>query len=213
MAKKSKKAATAKTPSEAKGGTESITPRTPRGKRAKGGTVPSKGEGKGTPGNAKASKTKGQTKGDEATSSTSNGKDGATSAKGKGRRSPSPGATISEQAQKTAAVPFRSVNADQPTRPIVWNPRRIAVVVAMRTLHATSPETAKTAGEIAARAGIPTDEVFRVKVILDIYRLNELPHNGYTKSVRPQGSRELHYYLTELGQTCEMKPPVREGDA
>jgi hypothetical protein len=110
---------------------------------------------------------------------------------------------------KKKAGEFQSVHAGEPQRVIVWSDRRIAVVKAMRKLGCKSPETAKTAGEIAKKAGMPDDEVFRVKVILDVYRTNELLHNGYAQSYREEGSRELRYYLTRKGQTCPLKNAVK----
>ena len=104
-------------------------------------------------------------------------------------------------APKPAAPAFTSVHADLPKREPVWNERRVAVVTAMRELGAMSATTAVTASAIAQAAGIPEAEVFRVKVILDVYRVNELVHNGYAQTVRVQGSRELSYFLTKAGQT------------
>lgn len=97
----------------------------------------------------------------------------------------------------------KSVHADEPQREVRWSERRVAVVKAMRQLGAESAETARTAGEVAVAAGIPETEAFRVKVALDVYRTGELLHNGYAKSVRWQGERELRYYLTEKGLTTE----------
>ena len=107
----------------------------------------------------------------------------------------------------------RSVHADEPTREVVWSERRVAVVKAMRKLKAITEASAVTAAAIAKAAGIDEDEVFRVKVILDVYRVNELLHNGYAKSVRPEGSRELHYYLTKTGQATKFpakQPTAKE---
>lgn len=111
---------------------------------------------------------------------------------------------------KATAKPavFKSVHADEPKREVVWSERRVAVVKAMRKLGAVSATTAVTASAIAKAAGIPEDEVFRVKVVLDVYRVTELVHNGFAKSVRPEGSRELAYYLTPKGKATDF--PVKE---
>jgi hypothetical protein len=102
----------------------------------------------------------------------------------------------------------KSVHADLPKREPVWSERRVAVVKGMRKLGAVSESTAKTAIEIAKAAGIEQDDVYRVKVILDVYRTNELVHNGFAKSVRYPGERELRYFLTKKGQTTTF--PVKE---
>jgi hypothetical protein len=102
----------------------------------------------------------------------------------------------------------KSVHADLPKREPVWSERRVAVVKGMRKLGAVSESTAKTAIEIAKAAGIDQDDVYRVKVILDVYRTNELVHNGFAKSVRYPGERELRYFLTKKGQTTTF--PVKE---
>jgi hypothetical protein len=124
-------------------------------------------------------------------------------------------ATATEKPVKKVAKPkaekptvFKSVHADEPKREVVWNERRVAVVKAMRKLGAVSVGTAVTAGAIAKAAGIPDDEVFRVKIVLDVYRTSELTHNGFAKSVRPEGSRELAYYLTAKGKDTDF--PVKE---
>jgi hypothetical protein len=95
-------------------------------------------------------------------------------------------------------------HAAEPTREPNWNPRRIAIVKAMRTLKAINPQSARTAGEIAKRAGKVdgvdlTGRVDLVKIILDVYRTSELLHNGFASSVRMEGERELRYFLTAKG--------------
>lgn len=103
---------------------------------------------------------------------------------------------------------FKSVHADEPKREVVWSERRTAIVKAMRKLGAVSVATAATAGAIAKQAGMGEDEVVKVKIVLDVYRTNELIHNGYARSVRAEGTRELHYYLTTKGR--ETKFPAKE---
>ncbi len=108
-----------------------------------------------------------------------------------------------------------SVHADIPKREPHWSPRRIAVIKAMRALNATNSAQAVTASEIAKKAGTVegiklSDRVDFVKIILDIYRTSELLHNGYAKSIRNAGERELRYYLTKKGQTTAMVNPVKE---
>jgi hypothetical protein len=135
--------------------------------------------------------------------------------KPKGKPEAKPVARPSPKAKPAAKpateAPLKSVHADEPQREVVWSDRRVAVVKAMRQLDAVSAETARTAGEIAGAAGIPEDEVFRVKTILDVYRTNELLHNGYAKSVRLEGERGLRYYLTPKGETTDF-PQKKKGE-
>jgi hypothetical protein len=105
---------------------------------------------------------------------------------------------------------FKSKHAELPQREVVWSDRRVAIITAMRELKAVSPETAVTAGVIAARAGI--ENVKYVKVACDCYRQQELHHNAYVKGVRLAGQRELVYYLLPRGKTCTMTPPVKKGE-
>lgn len=107
----------------------------------------------------------------------------------------------------------KSVHADLPTREPKWSDRRKAVVLAMRKLGATGVTTAVPASkiaEVAAKHGAPevADRVDLVKIILDVYRTAELLHNGFAASTRPEGSRELCYYLTKKGQTTKF-PEVK----
>lgn len=104
-------------------------------------------------------------------------------------------------APKRAPMPNgKSVNASEAQREPVWSDRRVAVVKAMRKLGAVSDSTARTAEEICKSAGMAADDVFRVKVILDVYRTNELLHNGFAASCRHEGERALRYFLTKKGQ-------------
>lgn len=118
------------------------------------------------------------------------------------------------KAPKSKPMPDgRSVHADEPTREPNWTPRRIAVVKAMRTLGAADPSSARTAPEIAKKAGTADgiklgDRVDLVKIILDIYRTSELLHNGFAASIRHEGERELRYYLTARGKKTTF--PVKE---
>jgi hypothetical protein len=105
---------------------------------------------------------------------------------------------------------FKSKHAELPQREVVWSERRVAIITARRELKAVSPETAVTAGVIAARAGI--ENVKYVKVACDCYRERELHHNAYVKGVRLAGQRELVYYLLPRGKTCTMTPPVKKGE-
>jgi hypothetical protein len=97
-----------------------------------------------------------------------------------------------------------SVHAGEAKREVRWSDRRIAVVKAMRKLGAVSQESARTAGEIAKKAGIKEDDVAKVKIILDVYRVTELLHNDYAKSYKEEGVRELRYFLTKKGREAVM---------
>jgi len=128
--------------------------------------------------------------------------------------------STTQQAAPVKAVPAEgaSVHAELPKREPHWSPRRIAVVKAMRALNATNSAQAVTAAEIAKKAGTVdgiklSDRVDFVKIILDVYRTAELLHNGFAKSCRHEGERELRYYLTKKGQTTQMvnpEKPVKE---
>jgi hypothetical protein len=105
--------------------------------------------------------------------------------------------------KRTPMPDGKSVNATEPKREPHWNDRRVAVVKAMREMKATDPTSAKTAAEIAARASKKAPELKDrpdlVKVIGDVYRTAELVHNGFIKTVRLEGERELRYWLTPKG--------------
>lgn len=108
-----------------------------------------------------------------------------------------------------AAGKFESVHAEEPTREPKWSLRRVAVVKAMRALGAVDKTTARTAEDIAKKAGTVdgiklADRVDLVKIILDVYRTAELLHNGYAASTKYDGERGLRYYLTAKGQKTEM---------
>jgi hypothetical protein len=122
--------------------------------------------------------------------------------------SPVKGKPSADKPAKEERPVFRSVHADLPQREPVWSERRIAVVTVMRELGAKSEGTAVTAGEIAAKAGI--EDVYRVKVHLDIYRQHELTHNSYARTMK--GGRSLKYYLTQKGLKCKMTPPAEKGE-
>lgn len=107
----------------------------------------------------------------------------------------------------------KSVHHTEPKREPKWNARRIAVVKAMRTLGAVDANNARTAGDIAKKAGSPdgvklSERVDLVKIILDVYRTSELIHNGFAASTREEGERELRYYLTAKGRSTSF--PVKE---
>ena len=104
----------------------------------------------------------------------------------------------------------QSVHAKEPKREPVWNDRRTAIVKAMRTLGAVGKTTARTAGEIAAKAKIK--DVPTVKIVLDVYRTNELLHNGFADSVKHDGERELRYYLTAKGQKTQFPQKQKADD-
>jgi len=103
----------------------------------------------------------------------------------------------------------KSVHATEPKREPKWNPRRIALVKAMRTLGAVDAESARSPEDIAKKMstvdGIKMAErVDLVKVILDVYRTSELIHNGFAKSCKVEGVRGNCYYLTAKGQSTPM---------
>lgn len=122
-----------------------------------------------------------------------------------GKKAPKP----ASKAPKSKPMPNgQSVHADQPTREPNWNPRRIAVVKAMRALGAIDASTAVTATEVGKKAGTVEgiklgERVDLVKIILDVYRTSELLHNGFAASVRHEGERELRYYLTAKGKKTD----------
>jgi predicted transcriptional regulator len=111
------------------------------------------------------------------------------------------------KAKKKAKADGISVHADLPQREPRWNPSRLAVVKAMKALGAGDPSSAKTATQISAKCGV---DVKKVKIHLDVYRVTELLHNGYAKSVRTEGSRELSYYLTEKGRKLDVAAKAKE---
>lgn len=114
-----------------------------------------------------------------------------------------------------------SVHASEPVREPKWNDRRKAIVLALRKLGAVNEPSAVTAGEIAAAGakegakelGDKTEYrgttygVYLTRVCLDIYRVNELLHNGFASSVRHEGERELRYYLTAKGKSTKFPAP------
>ena len=91
--------------------------------------------------------------------------------------------------------------AEAAKRPIKWSETRVAVVKALRKLGAIDENTARVAGEISAKSGV---DAVKVKIHCDVYRGNELIKHGFVKSVRPDGSRELAYYLTAAGRKVDM---------
>jgi hypothetical protein len=142
----------------------------------------------------------------------------ATPLKGKSAARAKAAVEKASTAPKSKPMPDgKSVHADLPTREPKWSDRRKAVVLAMRKLGATGVTTAVPASkiaEVAAKHGAPevADRVDLVKIILDVYRTAELLHNGFAASTRPEGSRELCYYLTKKGQTTkfpEVKPEAK----
>lgn len=110
------------------------------------------------------------------------------------------------KAPKSKPMPNgKSVHAAEPKREPKWNARRIAYVKALRQLGATGEQTARTAAEIGKKMGTVegvkmADRLDLVKIIGDVYRTAELVHNGFVKTVRLPGERELRYYLTAKGQ-------------
>jgi hypothetical protein len=103
----------------------------------------------------------------------------------------------------------KSVHATEPKREPKWNPRRIALVKAMRTLGAVDAESARSPEDIAKKMGTVdgikmAERVDLVKVILDVYRTSELIHNGFAKSCKVEGVRGNCYYLTAKGQSTPM---------
>lgn len=123
--------------------------------------------------------------------------------KAAGKKAPAVKATKANTAPKSKPMPNgESVHAHLPTREPVWNARRVAVVKALRKLRATSEPSARTAAEIASASGLKDDTkpaIWRVRIVLDVYRATELVHNGFVRTVRE--GRELKYYLTKAGQT------------
>lgn len=123
-----------------------------------------------------------------------------------GKKKPNKKARASTAPKSKPMPNGKSVHASEPKREPVWSPRRVAIVKAMRSLNATSAEKARTATEIGTRAGKVDGvdlgkRVDLVKIVLDVYRTAELLHNGFAKSTRLEGDRELRYFLTEKGWT------------
>lgn len=125
-------------------------------------------------------------------------------------KAPTPKAKANTAPKSKPMPDGKSVHADEPKREPVWNPRRTAVVKAMRQLGCVDNQTGQTATVIAAKAakmGAPElageDGPRLVKIILDVYRTNELIHNGFASSYRDSGERELRYFLTAKGRKTE----------
>jgi hypothetical protein len=133
-------------------------------------------------------------------------------------KTPAPKAKANTAPKSKPMPNGKSVHANEPKREPVWNPRRTAVVKAMRQLGCVDNQTGQTASVIAAKAakmGAPElageDGPRLVKVILDVYRTNELIHNGFASSYRDGGERELRYFLTARGKKTEF--PQKEAPA
>lgn len=119
---------------------------------------------------------------------------------------------------KPVKVEGTSVHANEPTREPNWSDRRKAVVLAMRELGGTGITTALTAEAIAdkaAKLGAPElatkneKGVFYTKIMLDVYRTNELVHNGFVATCKVEGERALRYYLTPKGRTTKFPAAVK----
>jgi len=128
-------------------------------------------------------------------------------------KAPKKAAKKAKTAPKSKPMPNgKSVHAAEPKREPVWNPRRVAFVKALRTLGATTEQSARTAAEVGAKMGTVggvkmSTRLDLVKIIGDVYRTAELVHNGFVKTVRLEGERELRYYLTAKGTSTTFPQP------
>lgn len=128
--------------------------------------------------------------------------------KGKDKKADKPKANT---APKSKPMPDgRSVHADEPVREPKWSDRRKNIVLAMRKLGATGVTSAVGADAIAdAAAKLGSKElkgdkgILLTKIVLDVYRTNELVHNGFALTVKQEGTRALHYYLTQKGRNTK----------
>lgn len=127
-----------------------------------------------------------------------------------------PRKTSTSKASAPAPVSSRELtHATEPTREPVWSPKRMAIVKAMRTLGAVSPDTARLNAEICPVASkqskLPLAEIEAfICAAFDKSRVNELIHNGFVADTRYEGERRFRYYLTKKGVKTTFPQPATE---
>lgn len=72
--------------------------------------------------------------------------------------------------------------------------RRLAVVIALRKMGATSEKAARTADELAAKTGLSRFDVYG-----QLYHTHKLQKEGFARQCEVEGVRGLSYYLTAKG--------------